>query len=319
MPRITGELEVEGRRVPVSNLDKVLYPAAGFTKAQVIDYYIRCSRWLLPHLRDRPITLKRYPNGVSGEHFYEKDAPSFTPEWVTTYPVPRRNGGPDIRYILVNDLPTLVWVANLANLELHPFLHRAPGINTPNYVAFDLDPGEGTDIRTCAEVARLLKAIFDDLGLKSFAKVSGSKGLQVYVPLNRSATYDVTQAFARTLAQLLEKQHPRLVVSEMDKAVRKERVFIDWSQNSDYKTTVGVYSLRAKRATPFVSAPVTWDEIESATDLYFNPEEALDRLERHGDLWAPLLKLKQNLPGELVREAGASASRTVRRSRQGAR
>jgi bifunctional non-homologous end joining protein LigD len=167
-------LRIEGVDVPVSNLDKLLYPAAGVTKGNVIDYYIRVSQWLLPHLRDRPVTLKRYPDGVQGEHFYEKDAPSFTPEWVRTFPVPRRTGESDINYIIVNDVATLVWAANLANLEIHPFLHRAPAIGTPTSIAFDLDPGEGATIGNCAEVAFLLKSVFDDLNLKSFAKVSGS-------------------------------------------------------------------------------------------------------------------------------------------------
>jgi bifunctional non-homologous end joining protein LigD len=293
-------LRIEGVDVPVSNLDKLLYPAAGVTKGNVIDYYIRVSQWLLPHLRDRPVTLKRYPDGVQGEHFYEKDAPSFTPEWVRTFPVPRRTGESDINYIIVNDVATLVWAANLANLEIHPFLHRAPAIGTPTSIAFDLDPGEGATIGNCAEVAFLLKSVFDDLNLKSFAKVSGSKGIQVYVPLNSPASYTVTQAFARALAELLEKQHPKLVISEMAKVARTRKVFIDWSQNADYKTTVGVYSLRAKRERPFVSSPVSWGELQHAKDLYFSPAEALARCEKLGDLWAPVLTLKQELPETFV-------------------
>jgi bifunctional non-homologous end joining protein LigD len=313
--RSTGELVVDGRTVGVSNLDKILYPANGFTKAQVIDYYIRVSRWLLPHLKGRPVTLKRYPDGVGGEHFYEKDAPSFTPNWVRLAPVPRRGGHGDIHYIVVDDLPTLVWLANLANLEIHPFLHRAPAIDAPTYVAFDLDPGEGADIRTCAEVAQLLKGVLDQLKLKSFPKVSGSKGIQIYVPLNTPVTYKLTQTFARALAQLLEKEHPKLIVSEMAKVVRAKKVFIDWSQNSDFKTTVGVYSLRAKRSTPFVSAPVTWEELESAEHLYFNPETALERLERLGDLWAPVLKLKQKLPGDFAERVTTSPPPVARASK----
>src|SRR4051794_25225004 len=175
-------LHIDGIDVPVSNLEKVLYPTAGVTKTHVIDYYVRVSKWLLPHLRDRPVTLKRYPDGVQGEHFYEKDAPSFTPEWVRTFPVPRRTGESDINYIIVDNLATLVWAANLANLEIHAFLHRVPAIDTPTSIAFDLDPGEGASIENCAEVAFLLKGVFDDLNLKSFSKVSGSKGIQIYVP-----------------------------------------------------------------------------------------------------------------------------------------
>ena len=305
-------LNVEGREVPVSNLDKVLYPASGFTKAQVIDYYIRVSPYLLPHLKNRPVTLKRYPDGVRGEHFYEKDAPSFTPEWVKTFPVPRRSGESDINYVLMNDLPTLVWSANLANLEIHPFLHKAPEIARPTLIAFDLDPGEGTDVLTCAEVAFLLKDVLDRIKLKSFAKVSGSKGIQVYVPLNTPVTYGVTQPFARTVAEFLAKERPQLIVAKMAKELRRRRVFIDWSQNADFKTTVGVYSLRAKRDHPYVSAPVTWDELRTALDtgdykgLYFDPELALERFEKVGDLFEPVLKLKQKLPDKFSAELRVS-------------
>jgi bifunctional non-homologous end joining protein LigD len=295
-------LTVEDRDVSVSNLDKVMFPASGFTKAQVIDYYIRVSPFLLPHLKDRPITLKRHPDGVKGQHFYEKDAPRYTPEWVRTFAVPRRMGGSDIDYVLINDLATLVWAANLANLEIHPFLHRAPAIDQPTAVAFDLDPGEGTDVLTCAQVAFLLKDVLDRMRLKSFAKVSGSKGMQVYVPLNTPVTYEMTQPFARKVAEILAKQHPKLIVSEMAKHLRKKRVFIDWSQNSDFKTTVSVYSLRAKRDRPYISAPVKWEELRTALDtgnsepLYFEPGPALERFQRVGDLFKPLLKLKQKLP-----------------------
>ena len=303
---MAGETLTVGRRkVPVSNLDKVLYPAAKFTKAALIDYYIRASRFLLPHLEDRPLTLKRYPDGVAGEFFYEKDAPSFTPSWVRTVPVPRRGGGPDIRYVVIDDLPSLVWAANLANIELHPFLHRADHLDQPGSVVFDLDPGEGASILECCELALSLKTVLGGMQLQSLPKVSGSKGLQVYVPLNSSATYAATQPFAKKIAQLLEREHPKLAVSEMSKSLRTGKVFIDWSQNSDFKTTVGVYSMRAKRTTPFISMPVTWDEIESAlaakdsNSLYWHPPEALARLEQIGDLFSPLLKLKQSLPNSV--------------------
>lgn len=295
-----GALTVDGTRVAVSNLEKVLYPAAGFTKAQVIDYYIRAAEYLLPHLKDRPVTLKRYPDGVGGEHFYEKDAPSYTPEWVQTFPVPRRSGASDIRYILINDLRTLVWCANLANLEIHPFLHQAPDITRPTYVVFDLDPGEGVDLLRTAEIALLLRDALDTLGLRSVPKVSGSKGIQVYVPLNTPVTYELTQPFAHSLAKLMERAHKGRIVSEMSKALRPGKVFIDWSQNADFKTTVGVYSLRAKRHHPFVSMPVTWDEVENArdiADLTFTPEQALSRLEESGDLFEPVLTMRQKLPG----------------------
>jgi bifunctional non-homologous end joining protein LigD len=298
-------LKVGNQTIPVTNLDKVLYPS-GFTKGLVIDYYIRVADYLLPHLKDRPVTLKRYPDGVRGQFFYEKDAPGFTPKWVKTFPVPRRSGESDIHYILINDLPTLVWSANLANLEIHPFLHRVPHIKKPTVIVFDLDPGEGADVLSCAQVAFLLRDVLERLKLKSFVKVSGSKGIQLYVPLNTPVTYELTQPFARSLAQLLENDHPDLVVSEMAKSARTGKVFIDWSQNADHKTTVGVYSLRAKRERPFVSMPVTWEELErarkrgDAKDLYFEPEAALARLQKLGDLFAPVLKLKQHLPPDVT-------------------
>lgn len=296
------QLEIQGRTVAISNAGKVLYPETGFTKAHVIDYYVRASDYLLPHLKNRPVTMKRYPDGVRGGHFYEKDAPRYTPDWVRTFPVPRRAGGTDIRYILINDLPSLVWCANLANLEIHPFLHRVPRIDTPDAVVFDLDPGEGMGVLDCARVAFLLKDVLERLGLRSFPKVSGSKGMQIYVPLNRRERYDATGPFARGLAKMLSSEHPDLVVAEMAKALRKRKVFIDWSQNSDFKTTVGVYSLRAKQAQPYVSMPVTWEELRHAAgkggeaSLYFTPGAAIERLEKTGDLFAEVLTLKQKLP-----------------------
>src|SRR5215467_5339301 len=280
------ELTIGRRKIEVSNLDKVLYPAAHFTKGDVIDYYIRVSKFLLPHLRNRPVTLKRFPNGVRGNFFYEKDAPAFTPDWVRTVPVPRRKGSQDhIDYIVIDDLPTLVWLANLANLEIHPFLHRAPHLDRPASIVFDFDPGEGADILDCARVAFYVRDLLRDLGLKSFPKVSGSKGLQVYVPLNTAgATYEATRPFAKAVAELMQERYPDLVVAKMTKNIRAGKVFIDWSQNSDFKTTVGVYSLRAKSAHPFLSMPVAWKELEDALQtkdaapLYFKPDGAIQRL-----------------------------------------
>jgi bifunctional non-homologous end joining protein LigD len=291
------QLEIDGRLLALTNLDKVLYPS-GFTKGQVIDFYIRIADYLLPHLAGRPITLKRFPDGIGAAHFYEKDAPRHTPAWVRTCNVPRRDGR-DIRYIVIDDLPTLVWSANLANLELHPFLHRAPHIDRPDSVAFDLDPGEGTDILTCARVAFWLEEFFAAAGLQSFAKVSGSKGLQVYVPLNTAVSYETTQLFAKSLAERLQREHPEAVVSDMAKVKRAGKVLIDWSQNSDFKTTVSVYSLRAKRAEPYVSMPVTWDELRRGAPLTFTPEAALARLAKIGDLWSGVLSLKQELPRDV--------------------
>lgn len=300
-------LEVDGRKLALSNLEKVLYPEAGFTKGQVIEFYTRIAPLLLPHLKDRPVTLKRYPDGVAGNFFYEKDKPRSTPEWVKTFPVPRRNGGKDICYIMINDLPTLVWCANLANLEIHPFLHCAPQIEQPTAMVFDLDPGEGSDILDCGEVAFLLKDLFAQWKLELFPKVSGSRGLQVYAPLNTKVTYEVTRPLAKAIAELLAREHPDLVVAEMAKPSRSGKVLIDWSQNSDFKTTISVYSLRAKRAFPYVSMPVNWETLGRAmsrrdrASLDFKPEQALEIAQKSGDLFAPVLKLKQRLPRELIR------------------
>jgi len=303
-----AQLEVGGKRVPVSNLDKVLYPGGKFTKADVIDYYVRSSKYLLPHLRNHPVTLKRFPEGVFGEFFYEKDAPAFTPDWVKTVPVARRETpGPDIRYILINDLPTLIWLANLANLEIHPFLHWASQLNRPRSIVFDCDPGEGANILACARVALMLRGVLTELTLDSYVKVSGSKGLQVYVPLNSPITYDETQPLAKGLAELLAQREPKLIVSEMPKRLRTKKIFIDWSQNAEHKTTVGVYSLRAKTHRPYVSVPVQWEELDAALKandaeaLFFTPQQAIERVDQLGDLFKPVLKQVQKLPAELRR------------------
>jgi bifunctional non-homologous end joining protein LigD len=239
---------------------------------------------------------------------------------VNTFPVPRRGTkGKDIRYILVNDRATLVWLANLANLEIHPFLHCVPALNRPTSVVFDLDPGEGTDILTCAHVAFILRTLLSDLHLESWVKVSGSKGLQLYVPLNTDVTYDFTQPFAKAVADLLSKREDKLIVSEMAKELRRDRVFIDWSQNADFKTTVGVYSLRAKAMRPYVSMPVRWEELETAMQsknsdsLYFDIEKAIDRVQSAGDLFEPLLSLKQTLPPDVLKHLGAARPVSLRR------
>ena len=306
--------------VTISNPDKVLYPAAGFAKADAVRYYVTVSRFMLPHLKSRPVTLKRYPDGVGGQFFYEKDAPKFTPGWVRLAPVPRARGGPDIRYVVIQDRRTLAWVVGIASLEIHPFLHRVPRLTRPTTVVFDLDPGEGANLLTAARVAFLVKDVMDRLRLRCFAKVSGSKGVQVYVPLNTAITYDVTQPFARTVAELLAAQRPDLVVADMDRAQRAGRVLVDWSQNAIHKTTVAVYSLRAKRPRPFVSMPVTWPELETALahrdaeGLEFSPEAARARLDKTGDLFEPVLSLKQRLPHDLTT---ALPSRRPQRARRG--
>ena len=292
------EIEVDGRTLSLSNLDKVLYPEAGFTKGHVIDYYTRVSPVLLPHLRGRPLTLKRYPNGVDATYFYEKQCPSHAPDWVQT----ARIG--DINFVLCEDLPTLVWLANLADLELHTSLAHAGGYDSPTVIAFDLDPGPPATIVECAEVALELRMIFEHLGMQAFPKTSGSKGMQVYVPLNTPTSYDVTRPFARGLAELLERRRPDLVVSEMKKSVRGGKVFVDWSQNTSFKTTVNVYSLRAL-PRPTVSTPLTWEEVEAATesrdpgDLVFTSADVLERVAEHGDRFAGVLELRQTLPDSL--------------------
>ena len=289
------EVDVQGHRLSLSNLDKVLYPAVGFTKGQVIDYYTRIAPVVLPHLRDRPLTLKRYPNGVEGGHFYEKQAPSHRPEWVRAEPIELRSK--TIHFVVCDDLPTLVWLANLADLELHPSLSLVDDINRPTVMAFDLDPGPGTGLPECCEVAVLLRDALTQLGLESFAKTSGSKGIQVYVPLNNEdVDYDHgSKRLSHALARHLEAQHPKLIVSQQKKELRKGKVLIDWSQNDEHKTTVGVYSLRA-RERPTVSTPLAWEELDDPEALVFEAADVLERVERDGDLFAPVAELRQELP-----------------------
>ena len=296
-----AELIVGDRKIQVSNLDKVLYPKAGFTKGQVIDYYIRLAPVLLPHLRDRPLTMKRYPDGVEGEFFYEKNCPSHRPKWVQTAQVWSESNDRMMNYCLVQDLPTLVWAANLADLELHTSLSRKNNIERPTMMVFDLDPGAPADIVQCCQVSLWLRDLLGNMKLKSFPKTSGSKGLQVYVPLNMSVTYDQTKDLSRALAQHLEGEHVDLVTSNMSKAVRKGKVFVDWSQNDEHKTTICVYSLRA-REEPTVSTPVGWDEVENCLKkkkvdlLKFRSDKVIARFEKRGDLFEPVEKLKQKLP-----------------------
>ncbi|MGE5595045.1 MAG: non-homologous end-joining DNA ligase, partial [Hyphomicrobiales bacterium] len=305
-PRRAGEgtrieVEIEGRKLTLSNLEKEMYAGTGFAKAQVVEYYTRIAPVLLPHLHDKPMTMKRYPDGAQGMYFYEKQAPSHRPDWVQTGPVQTSVDGDIVNFVLVNDLPTLVWMANLAALELHPLLARWDNVHCPASVVFDLDPGPPANIIDCAEVALWLRDTFDALGLQVFPKTSGSKGMQLYVPLNTPVTYDQTKPFAHAIAMLLERQHKGRVLSNMNKALRGGKVFIDWSQNDDHKSTVSVYSLRA-RERPTVSTPVTWDEVERALHeedaslLTFESDEVLRRVERHGDLFAPLVDLEQRLP-----------------------
>jgi bifunctional non-homologous end joining protein LigD len=285
----------DGRRLKLSNWDKVLFPEAGFTKGDLIAFYARVAPAVLPHLRDRPLTLKRYPNGVNAPYFYEKQSPSHRPEWVATETI----GG--VRYTLAQDRPTLVWLANLADLELHTSLARAASPERPTMLAFDLDPGAPAGLVECCEVALVLRGLFEQLGLVARAKTSGSKGMQVYVPLGGEVSYDVTKPFARTIAELLEQRMPELVVSRMTKQLRTGRVLVDWSQNDDHKTTVTVYSVRA-RPRPTVSTPLRWEEVERCRAvrdpalLTFETDAVLARVAEHGDLFADVVLLEQQLP-----------------------
>jgi bifunctional non-homologous end joining protein LigD len=310
------EVEIDGRTLSLSNLDKVLYPRAGFTKGHVIDYYTRVAPAVLGHLRGRPLTLKRYPNGVDAGHFYEKQCPSHRPDWVRTAAVYSRSNSRTIDFCLADDLPTLVWLANLADLELHASLALAEDVKRPTVIAFDLDPGAPATVVECARVALDLREAFEHLGLAAFPKTSGSKGMQVYVPLNTPVTYDDTKSFARGLAQVLERRRPELVVSDMRRSLRGGKVLVDWSQNDEHKTTVCAYSLRAMEH-PTVSTPLHWEEVEEvAADgdpeaLVFASDDVLARVAEHGDLFAPVLDLEQELPTG----AGSGAPRAARRRR----
>ncbi len=319
-------VEVQGRKLKLTNLEKILYPASGFTKGQVVDFYVRIAPVLVPHLTGRPLTMKRYPEGVDQEYFFEKNAPMHRPDWVKTAPVWSESNHRTIHFILANDLPTLVWIANLASIELHPSLSLASDMATPTMIVFDLDPGPPANIVQCAQVGLWVRQIFDHFGLQSFPKTSGSKGLQIYVPLNTKTSYEQTKSFALAVARLLEQEHPELVVSDMKKAVRTNKVFVDWSQNDEHKTTISVYSLRA-REHPTVSTPVTWEEVERALKkkdaelLVFEANDVLARVEKMGDLFEPVQMLKQRLPqlaglaagSEMEEEESSAAARAAAR------
>jgi len=297
-------VEVEGRELKLTNLDKVLYPEAGFTKGEVVDYYAKVGATIVPHLAGRAVTLRRFPEGVDDldAAFFEKRCPKHRPKWVKTASVRAGPRSGQIDFCVCDGLPTLVWMAQLAALELHPSLSLARAPTRPTVLAFDLDPGEGADVVDCCRVALRLRELFAHFGVESFPKTSGSKGMQVYLPLNlRGAHYDETKPFAKAIAQLLEKQTPDRVVSKMKKAERRGKVMVDWSQNHRSKTTIAVYSLRA-RQRPTVSTPITWEEVERCADsedaaaLVFEAADVLERIEEHGDLFAPVLELEQALP-----------------------
>jgi bifunctional non-homologous end joining protein LigD len=303
------EVQIEGRTLKLTNLEKILYPEVGFTKAQVIDYYTRMAPILLPHTQNHPLTLKRYPNGVDSEFFYEKNCPKHRPDWVQTAKVWSGGNNRDMYYCLAQDLPTLVWLGNLATLEMHTSLSYCDNLPQPRTLVFDLDPGPPATIVECCRVGLMLRDVFAEHGLDCCAKTSGSKGLQLYVPLNTNVTYVETKVVSKGLAQLFEEQHPDLVVHKQLKELRTGRVLIDWSQNDQYKTTVNVYSLRARKR-PTVSTPVSWDEVDrclKAKDpslLVFDSDQVLDRVKKHGDLFEPVIKKKQKLPKSLLQLTG---------------
>jgi bifunctional non-homologous end joining protein LigD len=292
---------VGGRKLPVSNLDKPLYPT-GFTKKQVIDYYLAISPAMLPYLRDRAVTLKRYPNGSQEKFFFEKNCPDHRPNWVKTADV---NGGKQAggnTHCMINDARSLAWAANLAALELHVPLAKAKSQDRPTMMVFDLDPGAPATLTDCVELGLKLRDVFKGLGLLCSAKTSGSKGLHVYVPLNTpGVTFDQTKDFARAIAMSFERQNPKRVTSNMSKAIRGGKVFVDWSQNDRHKTTACVYTLRATER-PSVSTPVSWEELGKALRkdmikaLAFTPDQVIERVKKLGDLFLPVVELKQRLP-----------------------
>ena len=285
--RIT--VDVDGHPVELSNLDKVLYPAAGFTKGEVIDYYTRVAEVIMPHLADRPLTRIRYPNGVARPGFFEKNVPAGMPTWVrtTTLPTPGSSTGrEEITYVVLDRLASLVWLANLAALELHVPQWQV-GADGPDLLVVDLDPGPGVGLRECAQVAVLLRERLADDGIEALPKTSGKKGMQLMAPIAASQAADVVTEYAQRLALELERSHPDLVLSRMAKALRPGKIFIDWSQNVAAKTTVAPYSLRAE-PTPTVSTPLTWDEVAAGEVRPFQAAEVLSRIEEYGDLMAPL-------------------------------
>jgi bifunctional non-homologous end joining protein LigD len=300
----TRQVEVDGKELRLTNLDKVLYPEAGFSKGEMVDYYAKVAPAIVPHLTGRAVTLRRFPEGVDDldAAFFEKRCPKHRPKWVKTAKVQAGPRAGVIEFCVCDSLPTLIWMAQLAAIELHPSLSKSRAPKRPTVVAFDLDPGPPADVADCSRVALRLRDLLAQLDLESFVKTSGSKGMQLYVPLNTKTSYEETRPFAQAVAQIVARQDPENVLAKMGKKTdRSGKVFIDWYQNNERKTTISVYSLRA-RERPTVSTPVTWEEVEQAADsgggghLVFETTDVLERLDKHGDLFAPVLELEQKLP-----------------------
>lgn len=288
-------LRVGGRDLEVSNRDKVLWPETGWTKGAMLDYYAAVAPVMVAHLRGRPITMRRWPDGVGGKSFFQKKAPAHRPPWIATVHLG------DVDYLRIDEPAALMWAANLASIEIHPGLATATDLDRPTAVVLDLDPGPPADAVTCARVATILRDRLDRVGLQAWIKTSGSKGLQMYVPLQGHATFAETRDFALALASAVEKDRPDLVLTDIDRASRQGRVLIDWAQNAPSRTTVAAYSLRA-RPEPGVSTPLTWDEVDDglvsgdAGRFRFGPDEVRERVDRLGDLMAPVLTVGQELP-----------------------
>ena len=297
-PEGSAQIQLDEHRLKVTNLAKVMYPQTGFTKGEVIDYYLRAGPTLLPHVRDRLLSLHRYPDGAEGQRFWEKKCPGRRPEWMETAAMWSEDEDADVEFCTVANIAAIVWLANYGALELHPSLALRGAVDRPTAMVFDLDPGEGAALDECREVALQLKALFDQMKVETFPKTTGSKGIQVFVPLNRDdVTYEDTKPFAKAVAETLERVYPERVVSRMTQSARRGKVLVDWSQNTAHKSTVAAYSLRAKER-PTVSMPVTWGELEAGPSdaLVFESEAALARIEERGDIFAPVLTLKQALP-----------------------
>jgi bifunctional non-homologous end joining protein LigD len=306
----TRELEVSGRHLAIRNLDRIVFPRTGTTKGELLAYYVSIGEVMLPHLRERLLHMHRYPEGVDGPRFWQKGCPEHRPEWMPIAPVWSRDKGETIDYCVVNELASLLWAVNIGSIELHTSLHLRDALHRPTVIAFDLDPGPGTSILHCCEVALRVRELFAGMGLDAYPKTSGSKGLQVYVPLNHEGvSYAYTKPASRRIAEHLEASAPDLVVSRIARSARADRVLVDWSQNTEHKSMVCAYSVRAKQR-PTVSTPVAWDEVVGASDagdpslLTFEMGTVLERVRERGDLFAPVLSLRQELPG-------ADAQRTL--------